>query len=127
MLFRSYAICIIGVINNAKALIDQYLSFSGGHFDAMTGGAVNPTELVAAMINQKSGFVEGIRFAQQVIDGTASILILKDDGALIAARDRLGRLPIEIGKRRHAARRAGQGDAHLFVPLELLRLSDLDL
>ncbi len=94
----TYAICIIGVINNAKALIDQYLSFSGGHFDAMTGGAVNPTELVAAMINQKSGFVEGIRFAQQVIDGTASILILKDDGALIAARDRLGRLPIQVGK-----------------------------
>ena len=94
----TYAICIIGVVNNAQALIDQYLSFSGGHFDAMTGGAVNPTELVAAMINQKSDFVEGIRFAQQVIDGTASILILKDDGALIAARDRLGRLPIEIGK-----------------------------
>ena len=50
------------------------------------------------MINQKSDFTEGIRFAQQVIDGTASILILKDDGSLIAARDRLGRLPVHIGK-----------------------------
>ena len=94
----TYAICVTGVINNASALIHQYLSFSGGHFDAMTGGAVNPTELVAAMINQKSDFTEGIRFAQKVIDGTASILILKDDGSLIAARDRLGRLPIHIGK-----------------------------
>ncbi len=94
----TYAICVTGVINNAAALIHQYLSFSGGHFDAMTGGAVNPTELVAAMINQKSDFTEGIHFAQQVIDGTASILILKDDGSLIAARDRFGRLPIHIGK-----------------------------
>ena len=94
----TYAICMVGVINNATALIQQYLSFSGGHFGAMTGGAVNPTELVAAMINQKSDFVEGIHFAQKVIDGTASILILRDDGAIIAARDRLGRLPIQVGR-----------------------------
>ncbi len=94
----TYAICVIGVVNNADDLIQQYLSFGGGHFDAMTGGAVNSTELVAAMINQKSSFVEGIRFAHKVIDGTASILILKEDGALIAARDRLGRLPVLIGK-----------------------------
>lgn len=94
----TYAICVIGVVNNADALIRQYLSFSGGHFDAMTGGAVNPTELVAAMINQKSDFTEGIRFAQQVIEGTASILILRDDGSIIAARDRLGRLPVIVGQ-----------------------------
>jgi amidophosphoribosyltransferase len=64
----------------------------------MSGGKVNGTDLVAALINQKSDFVEGIKFAQSVIDGTASILILKDDGTLIAARDRLGRLPVLIGK-----------------------------
>lgn len=94
----TYAICVIGIINNADALINQFLSFSGGHFDVMTGGAVNSTELVAALINQKSDFVDGIKFAQKVIEGTASILILKDDGTLIAARDRLGRLPVLIGK-----------------------------
>ncbi len=94
----TYAICIIGIINNADALIKQYLSFSGGHFDAMTGGGVNSTELCAALINQKSDFVDGIRFAQKEIDGTASILILKDDGTMIAARDRMGRLPVMIGK-----------------------------
>ncbi len=94
----TYAICIIGIINNAQALIDQYLSFSGGHFDAMTGGRVNTVELVAALIDQKSSFAEGIRFAQSVIDGTASILILKQDGHIIAARDRVGRLPVIIGK-----------------------------
>ena len=94
----TYAICMTGVIQNADALIDQYLSFSGGHFDSMTGGRVNQTELLAALINQKSNFTEGIVFAQKSIEGTASILILKDDGHLIAARDRSGRLPVEIGR-----------------------------
>ena len=102
MLIRSrigtYAISTVGIINNADALIDQYLSFSGGHFDAMTGGRVNSTELVAALINQKSNFAEGIQFAQSVIDGTANILILTDKGHLIAARDKLGRIPVQIGK-----------------------------
>lgn len=94
----TYAICMIGIINNAQQLIDQYLSFSGGHFDAMTGGKVNSTELLSALINQKSDFAEGISFAQKQIDGTASILILKDDGTIIAARDKVGRLPVSIGK-----------------------------
>jgi amidophosphoribosyltransferase len=102
MLIRShlgtYAICIVGRINNADALIRDYLSEGGRHFDAMTGGRVNSTELVAALIDQKKCFAEGIRFAQSVIEGTASILILKEDGSLIAARDRLGRIPVLIGK-----------------------------
>ena len=95
----TYAICMTGVINNANELIKQYLSFSGGHFDAMTGGRINATELLAALIDQKSSFADGIRFAQQAIDGTASILILKDDGTLIAARDKVGRLPVQVGKK----------------------------
>ena len=97
-----YAICTIGIINNNDALVNQYLSFSGGHFGAMTTTGVtgiNASELVAAMIDQKSDFAEGIRFAQDVIDGTASILILKEDGKLIAARDKVGRLPVLVGKR----------------------------
>ena len=101
MLIRSrigtYAISTVGIVNNANNLIDQYLSFSGGHFDAMTGGKVNSTELVAALINQKSNFKEGIQFAQNVIEGTANILILKDNGNIIAARDKLGRIPVQIG------------------------------
>ena len=94
----TYAICIIGAINNASELIDHYLSFDGGHFDAMTGGGVNSTELVAALISQKKDFVEGIKFVQGLIDGAASILILKDDGSLLAARDKLGRIPVMVGK-----------------------------
>ena len=93
-----YAICTVGIINNADELIQQYLTFSGGHFESMTGGRVNANELIAAMIDQKSSFGEGIRFAQDMIKGTASILILKDGGHLIAARDKMGRLPIVIEK-----------------------------
>ncbi len=94
----TYAICVVGVINNYDSLIDQYLNFSGGHFDAMTGGKVNSTELVAALISQQSNFLDGIKFVQSAIHGTASILILKNDGGIIAARDKLGRLPMLIGK-----------------------------
>ena len=93
-----YAISTIGIINNSEALVNQFLSFSGGHFNAMTGGKVNSTELAAAMLNQKSTFAGGIRFAQNMIEGTCSMLILKEDGHLIAARDKLGRLPVLIGK-----------------------------
>ena len=102
MLIRSqlgtYAISTIGIINNSDELMEKYFSHSGVHFDAMTGGAINSTELVAALINQKETFAEGIAFAQQTIVGTANILILKGDGGLIAARDRLGRIPVQIGK-----------------------------
>ncbi len=103
MLIRShlgtYAIATIGVVNNAEALIDQYLSHFGTHFDAMTGGRVNSTELIAALINEKATFVEGIRFVQEIVDGTAAILILRQDGSLIAARDKLGRLPLQVARR----------------------------
>lgn len=102
MLLRShlgtYAITTVGVVNNADVLIEQIVENNGGHFDAMTGGKVNATELVAALINSKKDFVEGIRYAQSVIEGTANILILTDTGNLIAARDRLGRIPVQIGK-----------------------------
>lgn len=93
-----YAICTIGVINNAEALIANHLHTTGGHFDSMTGGRVNSNELIAAMIDQKKDFAQGIRYAQEMIEGTASILIMKEGGNLIAARDKMGRLPIVIEK-----------------------------
>ena len=102
MLIRSrlgtYAITTVGIINNEKELIDQCISHNGVYFDAMTGGKVNSTELAAALINQKESFVEGIRFAQEMIEGTANILILTETGSLIAARDKLGRIPVQIGR-----------------------------
>ena len=128
----TYAIAVVGVINNAETLIKQYLSFSGGHFDAMTGGKVNGTELVAALINQKSDFVDGIRFAQKEIDGTACILILKDDGTILAARDRLGRLPIHVGRSENglcvsfeafAYQKLGYEDERELGPAEIVHLT----
>lgn len=102
ILFRSrqgtYAICTVGVVNNADALIDSYLMQTGGHFEAMTAGRVNTNELIAALIGTKPTFTEGIQFVQDQIEGTASILLLLEGGHLIAARDKLGRIPISLGK-----------------------------
>ena len=102
MLIRSrlgtFAISFIGIVNNADELIDRYLIENGAHFDAMTGGAVNSVELVAALIAQGKDFASGIQFAQSVIKGTSSILILTEDGRIIAARDKVGRLPVLIGE-----------------------------
>ena len=93
----TYAICNIGIVNNADELINDYLS-KGGYFDSMTGGRVNPTELIAALINQKENFADGIRFVQEVVKGTTTIIILTDKGSIIAARDRVGRLPVLVGR-----------------------------
>ncbi|MBQ9370428.1 MAG: amidophosphoribosyltransferase [Clostridia bacterium] len=94
----TYAICYVGLITNAQELIDKYLVDCCGHFDAMTGGEINSTELLAVMINKKESFIEGIKFVQQMIEGSASILILTERGSLIAARDRYGRHPVAVGK-----------------------------
>ena len=96
--FGMYAISTVGIINNAEALVDEYFSDHGHQFMAMTNGKVNSSELVAALINHKDDIVSGIRYAQQVIDGSMTILILTSEG-IIAARDRMGRLPVHIGRR----------------------------
>ena len=94
----NYAICVVGIINNAKEIISEYLNGGIGHFNAMTGGNINATEIVAALISEKGNFAEGIKFAQDKIDGTASVLIMKDDGSIITARDKVGRIPVCVGK-----------------------------
>ncbi len=94
----TYAIATVGRINNPEQIIEEHFHKRGGyHFDSLSGGKVTTTELVSALIDIKEDFVEGIRFAQDVIDGTALILILKADGHIIAARDKCGRLPLSIG------------------------------
>ncbi|MBO5866724.1 MAG: amidophosphoribosyltransferase, partial [Clostridia bacterium] len=94
----TYAICVVGRIINADQLVNDYFVSTGGHFNSMSGSIVNGTEIVGALISQKDSFEEGIKFAQSVIDGTCSILILKEDGTLIVARDRYGRVPVLVGK-----------------------------
>ncbi len=92
-----YAISTVGIINNADALVEKYFSDHGHQFMAMSSGAVNQAELTAALINQKDSLVEGIRHAQDSIDGSSTILLLTKD-SIIVARDKLGRLPVLIGK-----------------------------
>ncbi len=92
----TYAICTVGNINNADELLSEVMANSG-HINAMTGGAVNSTELIAAVINLRSSFVEGIKYVHEKVDGSATILILTDEGKIIAARDKVGRLPVELG------------------------------
>ncbi|MDD6920223.1 MAG: amidophosphoribosyltransferase [Eubacteriales bacterium] len=92
----NYAISTIGVINNKEEIVQKYLFAKSCHVNAMSGSQINSTEIVAFLINQKDSIEDGIRFAQEIIDGTASVLILKDNGDIIAGRDLLGRIPITI-------------------------------
>ena len=94
----TFAITTVGIINNADELIEQYFSAGGAQLTAMSSGAVNGTELVAALINQKDDLVEGIKFAQEQIEGSLTLLIMTEDGVVFAARDRMGRLPVLIGR-----------------------------
>ncbi len=94
----TYAVATVGRINNVEEIIKEYFEPVGYHFDSLSGGQVTPTELVSALIALKGDFVEGIRFAHKVIDGTALIMILRQDDSIIVARDRCGRLPIAIGR-----------------------------
>ncbi len=94
----NYAICFVGVINNKEKLINEYIEEHGGQFGSQTGGGVNATELVAAYINQKATFTEGITYAFEKIQGTVTLVILLEGGKIIVARDKLGRLPVHIGK-----------------------------
>ena len=93
-----YAISTVGIINNADELIREYFSDHGHQFMSMTSGKINSSELVSALISRKDDFISGIRYAQQEIKGSMTILLLTRDG-IIAARDRLGRLPVHIGRR----------------------------
>ena len=93
-----YAVCTVGIINNAKELTEKLISTNSASFETMTSGNINTSSIIGALISQKDNFVEGIRFAQSQIAGTASLMILTPHG-IIAARDKMGRLPIIIGKR----------------------------
>ena len=126
-----YAITTVGIINNADTLVETYFSDHGHQFMAMSSGKVNSTELTAALINQKSDLVSGIRHAQEAIDGSCTILVLTPD-AIIAARDRLGRLPVLVGQNEEgccvsfesfAYHKLGYQDAYELGPREIVRLT----
>ncbi len=93
----TFAVATVGKINNTDEIVEQIIK-SNTHFFEMQNGEINPTELVAAIINQKENFIDGIRYAQELIDGSMSMLILTPKG-IYAARDKLGRTPIAVGEK----------------------------
>ncbi len=126
-----YAISTVGIINNAEELVDGYFNGHTRQFMAMSSGKVNASELTAALINQKDTLVEGIQYAQEVIDGSSTILILTLDG-IIAARDKVGRLPVLIGKNDEgccvsfesfACTKLGYDNAYELGPGEIVRIT----
>lgn len=97
----TYAIVTVGKINNIDEIVEKLFQSGHSHFLEMSGGDVNATELVASVINQKSNLIEGIQYAQEVIDGSMTMLIMTPKG-ILAARDKLGRTPVAIGRKEDA-------------------------
>ena len=97
----TYAITTVGKINNTDELIKELFHKGHSHFLEMSGGDINATELVASIVNQEENLVDGIRHAQEVIDGSMTILLMTPKG-IYAARDRLGRTPVVVGKKEGA-------------------------
>ena len=97
-----FAIAVVGIINNAEQIVAETFAKPGHYFMAMSSGKVNSCELVAALINRCDNIVDGIKYAQELIEGSCTILLLLPDG-IVAARDKLGRLPIVIGKSQHGS------------------------
>ena len=108
----TYSITTVGKINNMEAIVKEIFRSGNAHFLEMSGGDINATELVAAMINQKENLIEGIRYAQELVEGSITILLMTPMG-IYAARDRLGRTPVAIGRKEDAYCAAFESFAYL--------------
>ncbi len=97
----TYAITTVGKINNTEEITELIYQNGNTHFLEMSGGDINPTELVAAVINQKENLIDGIRYAQELIDGSMTLMLMTPKG-IYAARDRMGRTPVVLGKKEDA-------------------------
>ncbi len=127
-----FALTTVGCINNEEELVNRYLKYEGRQFSAMSSGNVNTTELVAALINHEPDFVSGIKFAQERIDGSLTLLVMDEQGSIIAARDKMGRLPVLIGRdddgycvsfESFAYHKLGYEDAYELGPGEIVRVA----
>lgn len=118
----NFAIATVGRINNVDELIKKSFLEGTTHFLEMSGGNINATELVAALINRKDSIPEGIRYAQELIQGSMSILILTPNG-IFAARDKLGRTPVIIGKKNGSV--CASFESFAFVNLGYKRYKEL--
>ena len=127
-----YAITTVGMINNADTLIEDYFADPGHQFMAQSSGKINDTELVASLINQQEDLVAGIQYALDVIEGSMTLLVLTDKGEILAARDKMGRLPVILGKSEDghcvsfesfAFQKLGYVDAYELGPGEIVRIT----
>ncbi len=110
----NYSITTVGKINNVEALTKELFNNGMSHFLEMSGGSINQTELVAALINQKDSIVEGLTYVQDMIEGSMSVLLMTKDG-IFASRDKLGRTPIHIGKKEDSMCAAFENFAYLHL------------
>ena len=108
----TFAITTVGKINNIDEIVESIFSQGNSHFLEMSGGDINPTELTAAIINQKENLIDGIHYALELIDGSLTILLLTPKG-IYAARDKYGRTPVSIGKKEDAYCVSFEGFAYL--------------
>ena len=116
----SYAITTVGRINNETELTERAMRSGRAHFLEMSGGKVNATELVATVIDEEQDLVSGLLHAQEVIDGSMSILLLTPEG-IYASRDRLGRTPIVVGQKGGATCVSFESFAYLNLGYHTLR------
>ena len=126
-----FAISIIGLITNTEELVSETFSKSGHYFMVRSTGQVNSVELVAALINRQDSLVDGIRYAQELIEGSCTIMVLTED-SLVVARDKKGRLPIVVGKsadghcaaiESFACQKLGYQICHALGPGEIVKLT----
>ncbi|HIS40282.1 MAG TPA: amidophosphoribosyltransferase [Candidatus Aphodovivens avistercoris] len=127
----TFALTTVSAINNAEELVESCFASGEHQFMAMSSGKVNDTELIGALITQKNDLVEGIRYAQSMVDGSLTLLIMTADGQLIVARDAMGRLPVLVGKNdsghcvafeSFAYQKLGYADAYELGPAEIVSI-----
>lgn len=116
----SFAITTVGRINNLEQLVQHAYDNGNSHFLEMSGGNINPTELTAALINQQDTIVDGIRYAQSLIQGSMTILLMTEKG-IYAARDKVGRTPLVIGKKADAYCVSFESFAYINLGYETVR------
>lgn len=132
----TYALIMVGAIKNARELMDELVNRDGQYLSAMGGGKINVTEVLGALINRGKDFVDGIKYAQEKIQGSASVLILTECGTIIAARDSMGRTPVILGKAEDgycvsfesfAANKLGYEDYRELGPGEIVEITDSEV
>ena len=128
----TFALTTVSAVNNTEELIESCFDNGKRQFMAMSSGKVNDTELIGALINQKEDLIEGIKYAQSVVDGSLTLLVMEQDGSIIAARDRMGRLPVLIGKNDEGhcisfasfpSQKLGYDDEYELGPSEIVRVT----